>query len=402
MSLVLNTFEIQHQKTCKILVVTVLLLILISWFGSLDRYSAEYIDDSLVKSTVAFGVARSLNAVISVFQSVTVGVGMTVTIGEALSPLNNLIEDYASLMKLAIGSLIIQKLLVEIVSDNFFKALLSVSGALLLFGFYYKRGFYINVLARGFLFLVFVRFSLVLVIIFNAFVDHAFLEEKTEADVQALSVLSHDIDEINQSQKLSTENRATLEQQIASLEAENESINQLLREKNRLAVDVKTSLLNAQNDLDVAKKEIGFLNRLTNKDVSLLDDKVTEIKRELSETNKQIKNLEEQMEAVQQRKLFAQNSLSGKPNSIMESIGMTISDTVSSAKSLGEKFDALRMKEKLEGAIGGILNIMTLFLLKTLILPLLFLFALTKGIKLLWNIDLRDVLTAHPKSLVGA
>ncbi|HTF85291.1 MAG TPA: hypothetical protein VL987_11975 [Cellvibrio sp.] len=385
--------KIQHPKTRNTLVISILLLVLISWLGKLDELSTEYIDDSLVKSTVAFGVARTLNAVISVCQSITFGVGMTVTVGEALNPINNLVEDYASLMKLAIGSLIIQKLLVEIVSDTLFKILLSVSGVLLLIGFYFKNGMHLNFLSRLFLFFLFIRFSLAFVIIMNSFVDHAFLNEKTQDDVEALSSLSHDIDTANQIQKISVADNKALSDQLLQLNAEEQSISSLLKKQHQLLEDANDSVNKADENVRNAEEKLSLMQRLSDKDLSSLKSTASAKKKSLQLLEEQIEELEENMEAIQERKTYIENTLAGKPNSIMESIGMTVSDSMSSVKSLGDKFNALAMVDKLEGAINGILNLMTLFLLKTMILPLIFLFALSKVTKSIWAIDVREILT---------
>ena len=386
--------KIQHPKTRNILVISILLLVLISWLGKLDELSTEYIDDSLVKSTVAFGVARTLNAVISVCQSLTLGVGVAnVTIGEVLNPVNNLVEDYASLMKLAIGSLIIQKLLVEIVSDTLFKILLSVSGAILLIGFYFKSGIHLNFLSRLFLFFLFIRFSLAFVIIMNSFVDQAFLDEKTQDDLEALSSLSHDIDTANQIQKISVADNKTLSDQLLQLNAEEQSISSLLKKQHQLREDANDSVNKADENIKNAEEKLSLMQRLSDKDLSSLKSTASAKKKSLQLLEEQIEELEENMEAIQERKTYIENTLTGKPNSLMESIGMTVSDSMSSMKSLGDKFNAFSMKDKLEGAINGILNLMTLFLLKTMILPLIFLFALSKATKLIWAIDIREILT---------
>ena len=45
-------------------------------------------------------------------------------LGEALDPLNDLVEQYSTLMKYAIASLLVQKLLLTITSNIVFKLLL--------------------------------------------------------------------------------------------------------------------------------------------------------------------------------------------------------------------------------------------------------------------------------------
>src|SRR5690554_985109 len=78
-------------------------LIIISWFGFFDKLSSDYIDSSLVQATVAFGIARLFNALVSVMQSTTLEFAIiSVSVGEVLDPLNDLVEQYSQIMKLAI------------------------------------------------------------------------------------------------------------------------------------------------------------------------------------------------------------------------------------------------------------------------------------------------------------
>ena len=122
-----------------VVMVVVLLLMLVSWLGVIDRASTDYIDSSLVQASVAFGAAKLLNALISMLQSAEVEVSMVVFsgslgLGEMLDPFNDLVEDFSSLMKLSIGSLLVQKVLLGIVSDVFFKVVLTLSGGMVIPG----------------------------------------------------------------------------------------------------------------------------------------------------------------------------------------------------------------------------------------------------------------------------
>ena len=177
-----------------IVMAVVLVLMLVSWLGVIDRASTEYIDSSLVQASVAFGVAKLLNALISMLQSVEVEVSMitfsgSLGLGELLDPFNDLVEDYSSLMKLSIGSLLIQKLLLGIISDLFFKVLLTLSGALVLVSLLRPSLAGFNQLVRLFAFLVFLRFALVLVVALNGVVGEYFLADQSNQGIASLEAL---------------------------------------------------------------------------------------------------------------------------------------------------------------------------------------------------------------------
>lgn len=181
-----------------LLAVAVLLLLLLSWFGSIDRHSSDYVDSALGRSALAYASARGLNAVISVLQSTTFSVsmlgGVSVTGGELLDPVNDLVEQYASVMKLAIGSLLIQKVLLEIVSDLTFKWLITASGGVLLLALLLQRATLLWLALRVFACMVFLRFLLVFVVLLNSVVGTAFLDERIASDVAGLQTLTQEVD----------------------------------------------------------------------------------------------------------------------------------------------------------------------------------------------------------------
>ena len=109
--------------------VAVLALTALSSQGALDDFARERLDDTTLESFVIYGVARSLNATISVIQSVdteasaglVVGGSVSVNMGEALDPVNDAIERFSAVMMWAIGSLLLQGVVLAFVSSAIFK-----------------------------------------------------------------------------------------------------------------------------------------------------------------------------------------------------------------------------------------------------------------------------------------
>jgi hypothetical protein len=102
----------------------------LSWTRLLDRPAADYLDATLKRTLVTFAVARALNGSISMLQDVDlsvspVGVGVTLSPGELLDPINDLIEQFSSILLLASISLGMQKILLTISNANLVSALLS-------------------------------------------------------------------------------------------------------------------------------------------------------------------------------------------------------------------------------------------------------------------------------------
>lgn len=94
-------------------------MVVCSWLAPMDSFAAERVDAGLKRALTSFATARALNAVISVVQGTEVaiepmGVGVTLSLGQVLDPINDLIEQFSSLMLIASVALGIQKILISI------------------------------------------------------------------------------------------------------------------------------------------------------------------------------------------------------------------------------------------------------------------------------------------------
>jgi hypothetical protein len=107
-------------------------LLALCWWPTLDRYASDSVDAALGRALAAYAVARGINAAISVAQSASVavqpaGVGVEFSPGEVLDPVNDLIEQFSTLMLMAAGSLGLQKLMVGVSAWLPLKVMLSVA-----------------------------------------------------------------------------------------------------------------------------------------------------------------------------------------------------------------------------------------------------------------------------------
>ncbi len=92
------------------------------WFSQLDQAAATYLEDGLEKAAWAFAAARTANAVISVLQSfevqasagIIVDAGVALSPGEALDPINDLVERFSWVMLASVTSLGIQQFLMQV------------------------------------------------------------------------------------------------------------------------------------------------------------------------------------------------------------------------------------------------------------------------------------------------
>ena len=103
-----------------------------SLFQTADRVADEYIDKSFKRAMIAYGTARTINALISVIQESEVhvqpwGLGVTIALGEALDPLNDMVERFSWIILVSLLSLGIQKSLVIIAPWLSISVLLNIS-----------------------------------------------------------------------------------------------------------------------------------------------------------------------------------------------------------------------------------------------------------------------------------
>lgn len=263
-----------------------LLAVAMSWLGALDRTSSKYVDDALVQAFSAYTVARGVNAVVSVLQSVSVGgslgASFAVSPGEVLDPINDLVERYAAVMEFSIASLLTQKILIGITSSHVFNVLLSLSVAAFMLSVLANTRPLTGVLFRTVLGLIFLRFAIVLAVLANSWVDAAFLHDGIEQNVAEMSGVSE---------------------------------------------SVATRIAEPAKALEPVEKEQGLLDSFT----------------------------------------------SG------------VSGLAAKAQGLMTQMDASAAKEALETSVPGMVDLMAVFILKTLLLPLLFLYGLKRAFSVLWG-----------------
>ncbi len=92
---------------------------LAAWYRPLQDVANAQVDAGLKRALVSFASARALNAVISVIQGTEfsvkpIGVGIAMTPGRILDPINDLIEQFFTVMLVAIVAFGVQKMLLSI------------------------------------------------------------------------------------------------------------------------------------------------------------------------------------------------------------------------------------------------------------------------------------------------
>lgn len=378
-----------------VVMVVVLVLMLVSWLGVIDRASTDYIDSSLVQASVAFGAAKLLNALISMLQSAEVEVSMVVFsgslgLGEMLDPFNDLVEDFSSLMKLSIGSLLVQKVLLGIVSDVFFKVVLTLSGGMVILSLLRPSLAGFNQCARLFAFLLFLRFALVVVVALNGVVSEYFLAGQSDRSIAVLEALPGELEE-TEAQETDAATARDLAMQAEAARSEREimltaRLTELAEQREQLTskhAQATAELEELQDGMETVER-INVFSRSPEHAKAIAQVDLFEEQLELLE-DEQLK-AQKGLAMIQSERQAAQNP--DGASSLMDSVSGTFSK-LTNPLALGA------LKDKLSDASDTIMEVMALFVLRTLILPLLFLYCLTVVFKTIWRVDARELLNRY-------
>lgn len=188
-----------NEKHKNILLSVILgLAVLFSWVKPLDSAAEKYVQDGLQRSIASYAVAKTLNAVISFAQgtelSFQVGIGATITPGQVLDPVNDLVEQFSELMLIASIAFGVMLILVKIGGYWVFSLLLTIGvGAWLWMR--WENIVIPDLLTKVVVALLFVRFSMPMVAFGSEFVYKQFLEDDYKQNQLALDQSSNDISE---------------------------------------------------------------------------------------------------------------------------------------------------------------------------------------------------------------
>src|SRR5688572_13361483 len=92
--------------------------VVVALAGLVDGPSRGYAEAALARSLVTFAIARTLDGAISVAQGTEVavepgGVGVNFALGQALDPINDLVERFSAAMLIATSALTLQGVMHE-------------------------------------------------------------------------------------------------------------------------------------------------------------------------------------------------------------------------------------------------------------------------------------------------
>ncbi len=179
--------------------ITILIVafVALAWTGYADNIAREGTAENFREALAVAALARAFNGVISVAQGTEVaiqpiGVGVTLTLGEILDPINDLVERFSMLALIAAVALGVQLTLSDIAAEPWLSAVVSVFALILIISTWWpgssssgQRVMRTVVRAAGMV--LFARFLLAAVLLSTYWIDTFFLAERQATATAQLS-----------------------------------------------------------------------------------------------------------------------------------------------------------------------------------------------------------------------
>ena len=184
--------------------ILLILVLVLSLALGVDESALEVQDAAFERAMIAFGLAKGLNAVISLIQGTElsftpVGIGLNFSVGEVLDPFNDMVERFSWVMLLATVSLGIQKILLVLSSKIFIQVALILSVGLSLLFIWVKQiknSLFLSYSLKLFALILLLRFSAIVFIFVSQglytstlqvqYIEASSVIEKTKVELEAL------------------------------------------------------------------------------------------------------------------------------------------------------------------------------------------------------------------------
>ena len=186
--------------------VAALLVVIAAFSGGIDRLSEQTAADALTRALVTFAASRALNGAISAAQGTELalepaGIGVVLSVGQVLDPINDLVERFSTVMLVAASSIGLQNVLLRITSSVGFDISLAFIALWLLAATWLPLAWLQVTLTwsrRALLMVIFVRFALPILIVGSNLVFDTYLATEQQAALDALRGVQADIENMSE------------------------------------------------------------------------------------------------------------------------------------------------------------------------------------------------------------
>lgn len=356
----------------------------LGWHGILDDFSSKDIDASITNAGLIYGTARGINALVSMLQGTELNIPfLTFSIGEILDPINDLIERFSDIVLLALGSLALQKILLAIVSASMFNTLLTTAAVVTGVSIFLGNSKLLSGMLRVFLVIAFFRFSLGLVVLANSWVDDYFLDaadQKRHDAMQSFQGELRTLDELSRKADEAIPNLAKAQKELSQLKLDQSDLKASLES---LTITIKD--LELQLDIDIEKEgilckisvETGLPAPTCSESVKNLMRQLDEYRSERQEIQSRLDTIGDAIEEKDEEIICLDKRIRGEKCSPLE-----LPDFLN-VEELRQKFNSIA--ESISLFAENCINLLVSLLLKTIAIPLLFIFLLLKIMRMNWG-----------------
>lgn len=332
--------------------ILIIALLIVSWWGAVDNLAAYVNGESIKDAAIIYGVARSINGVISLIQSAEISaiVG-SVRPGELLDPMNDLIERFSSVMAWSLSSLVLQKVLLSVFSSYSFKVIFTICCALMLVLKWLPLSAHFVARAWSlFLIVASLRFSIAIVCALTAAVDQGFIQKIEQASLQTVQTFNSEIS-VGINDVAAIDEDAKQEQ--AALQIKRDEINKTVTLTNADIATLSEQLdtLPKRSLLDVVKR------KKKNETTQAIEDQITTKERELDRLQVQLTSIEKKLECI-----------------VIKQSGGSCEGNLSRLKNMFSAEKLSEISQKINQTIDDLITVLVSLVLTTIIIPLTFLY----------------------------
>lgn len=332
--------------------ILIMAFLIVSWWGAVDNLAAYVNGESIKDAAIIYGVARSINGVISLIQSAEISaiVG-SVRPGELLDPMNDLIERFSSVMAWSLSSLVLQKVLLSVFSSYSFKVIFTICCALMLVLKWLPLSAHFVARAWSlFLIVASLRFSIAIVCALTAAVDQGFIQKIEQASLQTVQTFNSEIS-VGINDVAAIDEDAKQEQ--AALQIKRDEINKTVTLTNADIATLSEQLdtLPKRSLLDVVKR------KKKNETTKAIEDQITTKERELDRLQVQLTSIEKKLECI-----------------VIKQSGGSCEGNLSKLKNMFSAEKLSEISQKINQTIDDLITVLVSLVLTTIIIPLTFLY----------------------------
>ena len=332
--------------------ILIMALLIVSWWGAVDNLAAYVNGESIKDAAIIYGVARSINGVISLIQSAEIGpIYASVRPGELLDPMNDLIERFSSVMAWSLSSLVLQKVLLSVFSSYSFKVIFTICCALMFVLKWLPLSAHFVARAWSlFLIVASLRFSIAIVCALTAAVDQGFIQKIEQASLQTVQTFNSEIS-VGINDVAAIDEDAKQEQ--AALQIKRDEINKTVNLTNADIATLSEQLdtLPKRSLLDVVKR------KKKNETTQAIEDQITTKERELDRLQVQLTSIEKKLECI-----------------VIKQSGGSCEGNLSKLKNMFSAEKVSEIAQKINQTIDDLITVLVSLVLTTIIIPLTFLY----------------------------